>query len=298
MTIDELKQLIPMYVANTLSQEEREVLEREVKSSEELRREVSFWRHARAATESHFDYLQEGHLTSEIITAYVEETLQSENERQTIEQHLQQCVSCNDEVDVLKKTIIPTEPSRMRPTRKDPSTFFERLIGQLFKPIVAVPVGVTVVILVLLLINKQPELTERSVPLTLEYQSLPRGNNGDRLTEVLLESDITMIQTTLIVPEPAQTSWYSVHLIPPDRIPIRIVDTLRNYSTEGRSVRLNVEIPAQHLSKTDGTYTITVQELSSELEQQFSGEMYEIQFTVVRKWNRLLFQLVTTCQFL
>ncbi|MBI5215099.1 MAG: zf-HC2 domain-containing protein [Ignavibacteriae bacterium] len=278
-----MKHLIPPYVAGTLSQDEKKLVDHELKTSDELRQELSFWLHARVATESHFEYLQEGHVASETITAYAEGTIKSESERETVEQHLNQCTSCSDEVALVRKTILPVASEVQRPNQKEVTSLFERLFGQLFKPVIAVPVGIIAVIFFVIIINRQLEQIGRSVSVTLEYQSVPRGNNGNRLPELNLSQDVTMVEATLIVPEPSQASWYSVQLVPPSGVAIPLIDTLKNYSNEGGSVRLKIEIPVRNFTQSNEKYTITVQELSSTPEEQFSGEMYEMQFRAVRK---------------
>lgn len=283
MNIEDLKHLIPPYVAGTLSQDEKKLVDHELKTSDELRQELSFWLHARVATESHFEYLQEGHVASETITAYAEGTIKSESERETVEQHLNQCTSCSDEVALVRKTILPVASEVQRPNQKEVTSLFERLFGQLFKPVIAVPVGIIAVIFFVIIINRQLEQIGRSVSVTLEYQSVPRGNNGNRLPELNLSQDVTMVEATLIVPEPSQASWYSVQLVPPSGVAIPLIDTLKNYSNEGGSVRLKIEIPVRNFTQSNEKYTITVQELSSTPEEQFSGEMYEMQFRAVRK---------------
>lgn len=283
MTIEELKHLIPMYVANTLSQEEKEKLERELKTSDELQQELSFWLYARVATESHFGYLQEGHVASEMITAYAEGTILSENERHLVEEHLHQCATCSDEVVLLRKTIVPVESEVREPNQKEVTSLFERLFGQSFKPAFAIPLGIVAVILFVIVINREPEQLGRSVSLELVYQSVPRGNNGNRLPELILFQDVTMVEATVVVPEPSLASWYSVQLLQPNASAITVVDTLRNFSKEEGAVRFNIEIPVDYFTQSNEKYTIIVQELSPAHEEQFSGEMYEMQFRVVRK---------------
>lgn len=280
MNIEELKHLIPLYVAGTLSPEEKDWVEQELKTSEELQQEVSFWLHASVAAQSHFTYLAEGHLPSETITAYAEGRIGSPNERQMVETHIRQCESCREEVELLKQTLVPTGQKQVVPL-PEPG-FLEQLLGKFFKPALAFSVVVIAAFIFVLVINRKPEFVRNTAFLTLEYQTIPRDPGKNHLPVLSLTNEITNVTLTLIIENPSQPTWYNILLVPSIGAAIPL-DTLRTFTQKGKNVQLQVDVPLHHFSSATEQYTMSVHELSPTGDEQFEGEIYEMQFRVVRK---------------
>ena len=70
MTVNEIRELLPFFAANSLQAAERDAVEEALENSEELRKELEFWRHAKHATLINAETRAEGHVSSVQIVDY------------------------------------------------------------------------------------------------------------------------------------------------------------------------------------------------------------------------------------
>src|SRR5438093_233113 len=105
MESSELSKLIPLYVAGSLSEPERQAVEEALVASAELRTELAFWKQAQYVTSSY----DPNHPSAEAIVKYAEGKLIGAD-RLAFEAHLNQCADCRQELEVIRETY-PAEES-------------------------------------------------------------------------------------------------------------------------------------------------------------------------------------------
>ena len=290
MELHEAKQLIPLYVADTLSSAERAEVDEALKASKELNDELAFWRKAQLAAQAHAEYARKEHLSSEQIVDFAERAVTDPKLRSEIESHLQTCKECAEEYDMIMKTIPEREQAwQTKPTIVE---MVQRLVGSL-KPLYVIPVAVMLIAGIMVwrsfdTKNNTPGMAsnEISVPkntlrLVLPFQPQMRGRDEESLPTVTVNNSVKWIHLTACVPHDSLTATkYTATLSTPEGKTIAIPETFSKVvSPLMDSLKLNLEA---ELFQVEGEYTLNIAEVPSSLPpgaSPFPSEPYRFRVT-------------------
>lgn len=290
MDITELKKLIPFYVAGSLDPEERSMVEKALRESNELQTELEFWTHARAAVGRHVRFRQEGHLSPEQILSLIELDLHEEPETSyAILNHLQKCDSCSQQVEIIRSTYPTTHVDRTPgDTRIEAPRAHARILS-VKQSKVAYIVAIAAVIIIACMIffsnttnNHKPQnASPVYANLFLSYASQLRGGEITESPVLLLDHNATHIVLTISLPAASSDSIrYAVSVVSPSGevvvnsqlvIPSRFNETLDT---------LRVVIHRQQLASLEGEFQILVTEVLPPAQNDLTPETYEYQFRV------------------
>lgn len=280
METQEAKELLPFYVANTLSPEEKAEVEEALKVSKELNDDLAFWRKAGVAARAHAEYAAH-HLSSEQIVDYAERTMSDPTLRSQIESHLQACKECREEYEMIMQTI--PEPALH-------TTTFIKKVRQFitsFKPIYALPVAAALIAGILLWRNFETKdfvPDENTVRLVLPFQPQLRGEE-ESLPNLALNESVKEVRIVLCIPHDSLVATKYIAML---RTPAGTTITLpesyaKVIAPTTDSLKLN--LPSESF-RIEGEYTLTLAEVPSSLPPSstpFPPEPYRFRVTHVAR---------------
>lgn len=297
MNIDEIRKLLPLYVAQQLESAERTEIEQALKDSEELRSELRFWEHAKRATILHSEMRSEGHLAAEQIVEYAEGVVSDPQERMGIESHLQSCVSCRKEYDTIKELQERDRPVA-KPAKKHPILEFIKK-GKLAYAIPAL----AILVLGILFFWREPrpqqvitQLPKDSVvvpqkkelvkyaALVLQYAGTMRDPQGKKntISVLILDETISAVELTVPVEHSALAAGYLVRLSSPKDETATLSDSQRVTRFRGKLDALRLTIERDRFAEP-GRYTLFVREVLRRRVTGIEPEEYRYEFEVRKK---------------
>jgi hypothetical protein len=263
MELHEVKQLIPLYVANTLTPEEKAEVDEALKVSKELNDELAFWRKAQGTAQAYAEHAARKHLLPEQIVDYAERMVNDPTLQSQIESHLQACKDCREEYDMIMLTI-PKPETRHAIT----PSIIERVRDSVasFKPVYVLPVAAMIIGVVLFWsILEKGEITgDNAARLVLPFQSQLRGRDDESLPTVTVGPSVKWLQVTACLPHDSLAATkYVATLSTPEGKEIAIPGShLKVVSSPMDSLTLSLEAS---LLKVEGEYTLNIAEVVSSL---------------------------------
>jgi hypothetical protein len=261
MTLDELKRLIPPYMAGTLDPEERREVEDALITSAALKRELTLWRHAKGALEARVAELAGGHLTPEQIVDRAM-GLTPGKEMLEIDRHLASCSLCGDELRLVNECLGSGAPDRIGVIDRL-SAFLHRI-----RPSVAIPlVAGALALVVFILVSRSHFPIETPVPeheipgivnvperqeatLWLTYRAAMRSTSGPPPDTLIFTGSEKQIRIHIAIPQNQVTGIaYSVALESAGRRPFRLNETLTRFATGAGYDSLQFTIPDSVINK-------------------------------------------------
>ncbi len=308
MDIEELRNLIPDYVANRLDGTERKVVEDALPRSEELRKELEFWARLKAATRAQAEYLSEGHLTPEQIVEYVEGN--DIHEMLAHEKHLQACGACRREVELIRQA-----PTRQTFEQDEPGAIhaqksWMRSLSALFRPAFAVPAALAVAVLLYFFLQPKvrivppqgAEEAERAdstksplaaiapqpkgVAHLLLYPQLGLRATSGAERESLLHYDTakSLVALSLVVPRSDVTLGYNATLSSPSGASVHIQDSVISFARGAISDTVKTQIAMPSFANEEGRWRLWLTEiLKPEAKGRLEEETIEFEFRVKKK---------------
>jgi hypothetical protein len=284
MTLGELKELLPFYVAGTLEPEEKKLVEEALSQSKELQEELDDWKAMQLVVKADAAYQKAGHLSTEETIYYIEDSSRINQVRLSeIETHLQNCDSCNSEIEILqatypKQTLI-----------KNIAEHLQKLVDavrELSRPAriaYAIPVLAAAVVIAVLLIRPMFSPTAELVPFTLTDQSLTRsgtrGTTTEELSTLTLKSKIRKINMIFILQKSGiQGVRYTLSLEPTRGKAIALSDTIVPVISDLNVDTLKFSLDRTTFGATEGKYQLNATEV---LPDGSVGEAFHQQFNVV-----------------
>ncbi len=105
-TRDELRQLIPFFVAGTLDDEERRAVEQAVTEEPSFKEDLSFWQSAATAVRGQATYAAAGHPSSELLVCHAEgREIADEGTARALEEHITTCTRCRKELAMIQASL-------------------------------------------------------------------------------------------------------------------------------------------------------------------------------------------------
>jgi hypothetical protein len=110
---DDIRSLLPLYVAGSLTPEQMRAVASRLKADPELQTDLQFWLSIAQVERQRESADGQGHTTPELLAGFADEPggLQ-DNERQEIESHLSSCPTCRDDLRMLREAIGEVVPPR------------------------------------------------------------------------------------------------------------------------------------------------------------------------------------------
>jgi hypothetical protein len=261
----ELVDLIPLYVTEKLSGEQKAAIEREVPNSPELRDEIAFWRASHVAASREAAYSLAGHPTSERIVDFARGAIASPLEKANIEQHLQRCRHCRHDLETI-------QPAFVRPETAASSSLFEQLIygvadsvrsagrqglKAVFRPIYALPLLAILAVSVILL-YKVGEHEAHPISIALQFQTQTRSSSSAEIQTLQLPRDVSLVHLSVPIPhatvQPALDN-ISLILSAPDEKEIHLNQGL-SWSVGSAAFDTTGVLVGTSVLRTPGTYSL------------------------------------------
>lgn len=303
MTLDDLKELLPLYVAGLLSAEQKAIVEEGLKQHPELREERRFWEGIRRATLLDAPSAAQDHLTAEQIVQYAEGGMPPGEERLFVERHLQTCATCREELSLLRQ--VPE--GDVRPvhaaSEKKRRLFFAGNLGRIRPAFVVAVLAIVAVIAIYLRYGEQPpqqaatpatpKETARVVPpraeqvrriaYTLPFSGTLRQPFATRSgTPVLtLHDSVTWVDLSVLVEHSAIAAGYVVDLTIPGGAHMQFADTINPVGRSGSLDTLLVSAGRERFTQS-GKYVLRVREILKEGIKNIEPEEYHYEFDVRR----------------
>ncbi len=283
MELHEAKQLIPMYVANTLTPEEKAEVDEALKVSKELNDDLAFWRKAQLAAQVHAEYATQ-HLSSEQIVDYAERAVSDPRLRSQLESHLQACKDCREEYEMIVQTMPEPEARRqMTPG------MIEKIRGFItsLKPAYVLPaLAVIIGVVVLWRGIEMKSVDENTARFVLPFQGQMRTED-ESLPNLALNESVKQVQFVLCIPHDSLVSTkYTATLTTPAGTTITLPETFSKVVTP-LTDSLIINLASESL-RVEGEYTLNLAEVPSSLPpgaSPFPPEPYR--FNVLRKSDML-----------
>jgi hypothetical protein len=255
----EAKELLPLYVANTLTREERAAVEKALSTSKELTDELAFWRKAQLTAQSHAAYLQ-AHLSSEQIVDYAEGAITDHQLRSTIESHLQRCDECRDEYEMILQTM-----PKLETHRQITPSMIERLQGFVasFKPVYVLRALAVLVAVIVLWRGLEKRLDENTERFVIPFQGQMRTED-ESLPMLTLDESVKRVQFVLCIPHDSLVSTqYTATLSTPAGATLALPETFSKIiASQTDSIRINLTADMLH---AEGEYALNLAEVPSSL---------------------------------
>ena len=105
MSTDDLKHLLPYYVAGTLEPDERRRVDEALSVSDELRSDLQFWQDSQAAISVFAQHAAAGHVTAREIVDFAVGIIPNDR-RERVERHLQSCSQCYEEFHLVRASLL------------------------------------------------------------------------------------------------------------------------------------------------------------------------------------------------
>jgi hypothetical protein len=270
MEISELSKLISLYVTGSLTEQERRTVEEALAGSDELRKEIEFWKLAQHPARSY----DPTHLSAEAIVSYAEGRIMGQ-ERIALETHLQQCADCQHDLEIIRETY-PTEESIVDEGRYPAEVRVPELFKEFFKTLKTVypiPAAVLIVLCVLVLVlplshRKQnvpsvavqtPPTQTRAVELFLEYSTQLRSSGTLQLPTLRIPTDTVRVTIVLSVPRSLDSVRYRIEVISPLGAAATVRDLVKPLPSGDGLDHLSVDMSSEFF-QTEGEYRVRATE--------------------------------------
>lgn len=267
MEISEVSKLIPLYVAGSLSDQERRAVEEALAGSAELRKELEFWKQAQIAARLY----DPTHPSAEAIVNYAEGKVAGQ-EHLTLELHLQQCADCRHELEIVRETY-PVAESMIDERRSTDEVNVLELFREFFRTIrtgYLMPASVLVVLGVFLVVvlyrtaqvpdAVAPRVQEpKLIALVLDYTTQLRSTGKQQLTRLIVPDTIDAVSLTLRIPRSIEAARYAVEFTPPSGLISYTQDSI-NASQYDESLDQITAIIKRSYFRSTGTYRVRVTE--------------------------------------
>lgn len=297
MNVDEIRKLLPLYVAQQLDSAERTEIEQVLKDSEELRNELRFWQHAKRATILHAEMQSEDHLTAKQILEYAEGSMAGGDERIAMERHLQSCGSCRQELDLIKDLQERDLPAARATENRTFVQFLKKV-----KLAYAIP-ALAILVLGIFFFWREPppqqtitHLPKDSVvvpqkkepgkhaALVLQYAGTVRDPQGKRKTVsvLILDETIAAVELTVPVEHSALAGGYRVLLTPPDRTTETLAESQPAMRFRSKLDALRLIIGRERFVE-GGRYALLVREVLRRRVAGIEPEEYQYEFEVRKR---------------
>lgn len=270
MEISEVSKLIPLYVAGSLTEQERRTVEEGLAGSDELRKELEFWKKAQHPARSY----DPTHPSAETIVDYVEGRMASP-ERVAFEAHLQACTECQHDLEIIRETYPAKESifdeGRYAAEVRVPELFREFL--ETLKTVYPIPAAVLIVLCVLVIVlplsnRKQnvpsvpvqtPPAQTRAVELFLEYSQQLRSSGKLQLPTLRIPTDTVRMTIVLSVPHSLDSVRYRIEVISPFGVAATVRDSVKPLPSGEGLDRLTVDISSEFF-QTEGEFRVRTTE--------------------------------------
>jgi hypothetical protein len=299
MNIDELKNLLPDYIAGRLPASERKNVEDALPHLPELQKELEFWKRLKAATLAEAKYLAEGHLTPEQIVEYVDGA--DLTTKLAYEKHLQSCNACRKELEVVRRALAEDEPKVVR----GGESWGERLAKYL-RPVYAIPIALALAIYLLIKPPPPPSpnykvalppldttgsqlvtpMTSKGIAYVLLRPRLgvrSASSGGERESLLHYDPSKHMVALSLIVQHSAITEGYRVMIASPSGSRLQVSDTATAL-VRGAEDTVHASVAMSLFEHEEGRWTIRLEEiLKPEARGKVEGEIHEYDLRVKKK---------------
>ena len=278
MTSEEVKELLPLYLTNKLTPDERRSVEEALQSSQELKKVLRNLKHIQHAVLLEEKYATENHPTSEEIVFYAERQGLDPTRRLEIGKHIQACNDCCEELNMILKTFPEPEPSPLRKIAQRFAEVSSQLATIATRPAFAIP-AVVVAALCVFLLTRPPHGINTTIRV-LEYEETYRGPEAGPLPNLTFSADTTQAKIMLLLFHNPTLPRYVIRITSPSGVSTTLPDTVLSGRYNDRRDSTSVGLD-QSLFGVGGVYTFTALPLSSE--NQTVGRPFEFKIRVEKR---------------
>lgn len=300
MTLNEVKELLPLYVSGSLSAEQKRDVQQALEVHPELNEELRFWQGMKQATLADAAYEQQ-HPSAEQIVRFADGTLPAGEEWLLVENHLRSCESCRDELSLVQES---TQENRTVRKPATPAGLFSFLAGKkFFRPALAFSLLVVAVAAgIYLKSHESPPQQADVLPQAKETASVvaPKAEHVKRTAFVLpytgtlrypfvtrssmpvlvLDDSVVLVDVTIPVEHSAIAAGYRVDVTTPKGSRTKLADAVQPAAgTDGQ--RLLLAVKREQFS-AEGKYVLEVREILKEGIPDIDPEEYRFEFEVRR----------------
>jgi hypothetical protein len=248
----ELLDLIPLYVTNKVSKEQKAAIENALAASSELRGELGFWRSALATTKHAAVNAAGNHLSSELVVDYARGEVSDRMRQLEIQKHLQACASCREDYEIMKAAF------DMRGVAKEPEHMvnrFTRVLRATAKPAYSIPALAVFILGILLLRDRLIGPSDFTMSFVLHYQSQERSFESGSLPALSLGSHVSVVRLSVPVPHTTlQPVQYLLTLVTPGAEHVPLLEGL-SWTLGTPFDTASVSVPVSELQER-GAYTL------------------------------------------
>jgi len=201
MELADLKKLIPYYIAGTLAEKEKLLVEDGLIRFPELKAEIQFWRRARRATIENSAFEALGHPSAEALVDYAEGLFVSEpGTAASIREHLRECRECSTEYDMIAGTL--AQPKQYPEPRDWAGELMERLKAwfripyAIARPVPALAAALVVVFAAVFFWQTPSD----HVSMTLQYEVHTRADPGGDIPVLQMEDGTQTVEFDVEIP--------------------------------------------------------------------------------------------------
>lgn len=301
MTLDEVKELLPLYVSGSLSAEQEKDVQQALEIHPELKEELRFWQGMKQATLADAAYEQQ-HPSAEQIVRFADGTLPAGEEWLLVENHLRSCESCRDELSLVQES---TQENRTVRKPATPAGLFSFLAGKkFFRPALAFSLLVIAVAAgIYLKSHESPPQHADVLPQAKETASVvaPKAEHVKRIAFVLpytgtlrhpfatrsstpvlvLADSVALVDVTIPIEHSAITAGYHVDVTSPKGSRTKLADSVQPAAGAGGLQRLLLAVKSEQFS-AEGKYVLEVREVLKEGITDIDPEEYRFEFEVRR----------------
>ncbi len=298
MTRREIQEILPLFVAGTLSSDQKAEVELAVTNDPDLQEELQFWKGVHVATRADQAWVDKGHPSSEQVVDYVHGMIPPGEERLLLESHFQSCPTCRNEVSLLREML--ERSSLAEPAAKQRFSF-SSILNVLARPIVVFPVLVLAFAagLYFSVLNpdnpptnelngaaslgtsppNEPKRAALLLPLEMKMRD-PKSSRTNMKT-LRLTDDIGMVDISVALQFSAIPAVYNVSIHLPSGKEIVIADSARPVRRDGAVNLLHIAV-MEHNFPDEGRYRIRVREVFLVSVPDLEPEDLRYEFMVAR----------------
>lgn len=292
MELAEMKELLPFYVAGTLSVEQRSAIDQALATSEELRTELQFWQRAEAVVRARSEMTAAGHLSSRDLVDRAMGTMPGERIL-VVDQHLQSCRKCAEEFSLVKQSAgqiasVPEIPQRVVAAAL-----------KWLRPLYAVPAAVAALAVIVLVfrspeeplqpatspalpsppIVRAPEPEGETAAFSLTYRPEMRSASRHDTAVMTLASNHDSVRLVVAIPRNTTAGiQYRLTMESRSAGPQRINGLVQRFASGEVYDSLQCVIPRTILPASDGAVTITISEVLPPQLKDLTPEEYRLPF--------------------
>ncbi|MBI5475809.1 MAG: hypothetical protein HY964_03625 [Ignavibacteriales bacterium] len=290
MEKQEIKKLIPFYVAGTLSKEEHEIVKNAISISDELKENYLFWKKIKYTLDNRAISLDENHLSSDQIIGHVENAYSKNlKELQNIESHISGCSSCKEDIKIIRATYLDIESNQNlideNPHEHHDIQIREHHIHHRYFDIFAAAAVILFLIMTATLdfeIDRKSDTSEnRYVNLILKYQYQTRSESTAFYPTVINDSLASGLSVLLYLPHTEIDSiLYNITLTTPSSKVIPIASGIKCKMSDVNSDTLRFIIDRKFYADSAGEYIITAKEILPKALSNLNPESYNCIFKI------------------